>query len=303
MPAYVPTGITSIANLALAEIGQMPIGDIDDNNSNSAQHCAANFWQVVRQVGRAHNWNCLQRRQNLVQLTLPGGYSGDCTAIGWRGCAPTTLPPYWLANTAYTGGTLVTYGEAIYYCLQAYTSTDWFINDMTGGYWAQIYSTFLGPYTPGEANGYEWNFGYVLPNDYLLITELNGNDCRFGRGVGSLYELFIYQTTNPGDQSISNVGTLFADAPYANVKYTALIQDPTIWDPLFVDAVATLLAAKISTPLRGDDGKMANMLRERYMREILPNAMMKDAGERKERRYDPTRDSDFLASRWRSTNG
>ena len=302
MPSYAPTGPTDICNLALQEIGQKPIGDIDDQNSTSAQACAASFWQVVKQVGRAHNWNCLQKRTALTQLALPGGYSGDCTAIGWRGGAPTVPPPYWTANTPYVGGTLVTYGEAIYYCLQAYTSTAWFINDMTAGYWAQIYSSFLGPFFPGTANGYEWNFGYVLPPDYLLITELNGTDCRYGKGVGSLYEIFVYQTTN-ADQSVSNVMTLFANAPYANVKYTALIQDTTVFDPLFVDCVSVLLASKIATPLRGDDGKRGNELRERYMKELLPNAMLKDSGERKERRYDPTKESVFLASRYNSTNG
>ena len=31
--------------------------------------------------------------------------------------------------------------------------------------------------------------------------------------------------------------------------------------------------------------------------------LLKDAGERKDRRYDPTRESNFLRSRWNSTNG
>jgi hypothetical protein len=299
---FAPLSPTDICNKALGKMGQQAIGDIDDQNSSAAQQCAANFWQVIREVGRAHNWNCLQRRVPLPQLSLPGGYSGDCTAIGWRGGAPATLPPYWLANTAYLGGNLVTYGEAIYYCLQANTSSAWFVNDMTSGLWAQIYSTFLGPYSPGRANGYEWNYGYVLPPDYLLITELNGNDCRRGRGEGSLYELFVYQTANP-DGSASNVQALFCNDPFADVKYTALIQDTTIFDALFVNCVATLLAAAVSTTLRGDDGKMRMALEQEYASNILPNAMLKDSGERKERRYDPTKESNFLRSRYGSTAG
>ena len=302
MPAYAPLSATDIANKALGKIGQQAIMGIDDANSTAAQQCSANFWQIVREVGRAHNWNCLQRRNPLTQLSLPGGYSGDCTALGWRGCAPTTLPPYWLANTAYLGGNLVTYGEAIYYCLQANTSSAWFINDITGGLWAQIYSTFLGPFGPGSANGYEWDFGYVLPSDYLLITELNGNDCRRGRGEGSLYELFVYQTANP-DGSSSNVQALFCNTPFANVKYTALIQDTTIFDAHFVNCVATLLGAAISTTLRGDDGKMRMQLEQAYTSSILPSAILKDSGERLLRRYDPTKESQFLRSRYGSTNG
>lgn len=301
MAAYAPVGPTQIANLALGKVGQQPISDIDDQNSPSAQQCAANFWQIVRQVARAHNWNCLQKRRSLTQLSLPGGYSGDCTAIGWRGCAPTVLPPYWTANTAYVGGNLVTWGEAIYYCLQANTSSAWFLNDVTSGYWAQIYSTFLGPLYPGSANGYEWNYAYVLPSDYILINELNGISLLTG-DVGDLYELFTFETVN-ADQSVSNVLALFTDAPYANVKYVALVQDPTLWDPQFVDCVATMLAAQISTTLRGDDGKLALQLEEKYLKQLLPAAMMKDANERKLPRYDPTQESTFLAARYRSTNG
>lgn len=303
MPAYAPVGQTQIACLALGKVGQQAIQDIDDSNSNSAQQCAANFWQVVRQVARAHNWNCLAKRRALTQLALPGGYSGDCTVIGWRGCAPTVLPPYWAANTAYAGGELVTWGEAIYYCLNAYTSSDNFINDVTSGYWAQIFSRFLGPLYPGTANGYEWNYAYVLPNDYVLVTELNGIPLLLpSLEVTSLYEIFTFETVN-ADQSISNVMALFTDAPYANIKYTALVQDPTLWDPQFVDCVATLLAAQISTTLRGDDGKRAGELESLYLNRLLPAAMMKDANERKLPRYDPTVESNFLASRYRSTNG
>lgn len=302
MPAYVPSGQTEIANLALGKVGQQAIQSIDDATSNAAQLCAANFWQVVRQVGRAHNWNCLQKRRSLAQLSLPGGYSGDCTAIGWRGCAPTTLPPYWAANTSYVGGNLVTWGEAIYYCLNSYTSSDNFLNDVTSGYWAQIFSTFLGPLYPGTANGYEWAYAYVLPPDYLLINELNGICLLYGAPTGSLYEIFTYETIN-ADNSISTVMALFANAPYANIKYTGLVQDPTIWDPQFVDCVATLLAAQISTTLRGDDGKRASELESLYLNRLLPAAMMKDANERKLLRYDPTTESNFLAARYRSTYG
>lgn len=296
-----PLSQTDIANLALAEIGQQPISSIEDTTSNAARICSSVFWHCVGKVGRSHNWNCLQRRQDLTQLNLPGG-GEDSTAIGWRGCAPTTLPPYWLANTNYVGGNLVTWGQAIYYCLQANLSSGNFVNDVTLGLWAQLYSTFLGPFSPGHANGYEWNYGFVLPQDYLLITELNGNDCRRGLGIGSLFELFTYRTANP-DQSQSNVMALFCNAAVANVKYTALIPDTTLYDECFVDAVAMFLAAKVATTLRKDDGKMSSNLRNRYKMDVLPEAILKDSGERKERRYDPTKESNFLRSRWNSTNG
>lgn len=303
MASYSPLGPTDICNLALQDIGSMPITDIDDTSSNAALACSAAFWQSVRECGRAHDWNCLKKRApNLAPLPpFPVG-NGQSPPIGWPGCQPTVPPPYWLPNTVYLGAQLVTYGNAIYYCLMGYTSSTNFINDLTDGFWAQEYSSF---YAGGQGNTggqYEWNFAYGLPADYLLITELNGQDCRERRGIGSLYEIFVVQIVNQ-DQSISNKLTLFCNAPTANVKYTAFIQDTTIFDPLFVGAVAILLASKVASQLRKDDGRLAEQLRGRFVNEVLPNAKLKDAGERKDRRYDPCSESAFLRSRYRSTNG
>lgn len=305
---YAPLGITDIANLALLEIGQQQIDDIDDTNGEAPVACRAAFWQSVRQVGRAHNWNCLKKRTKLVQLVFPQNSScsfGQGTSIGWPGCYPSSMPPYWLPNTVYAGGTLATYGQAIYYSLAPFgpqLSSNNFINDLTDGLWAQLYSA-IRPNGFGPASGlYEWGFGYALPSDYLLINELNGVDCRFGNGIGDLFEIFINQTTNT-DGTISSVCALFCDKPWADVKYTALIQDPTMWDPLFIDCVVVLLASKIATQIRGDDGKMASALTAKYREITLPTARLKDAGESKLPRYDPTKESNFIRSRWGSTAG
>lgn len=306
MAAYSPPGLTDVANLALMEVGCQPIDDIDDLNGESPAAIRAAFWPSFREIGRSHPWNFLRLRRNLTQLVFPGGSSAyDCaTSFGWPGCQPSTLPPYWLANTAYTGGTLVTYGEAIYYCLQAYTSSDNFINDMSAGLWAQIYSTFLGGNWGADNGLYAWKYGYALPDDFLLMNELNGVSCVYGRGrdVGDLYEIYTNQTTN-GDETISSNRALFCDECYADIKYTGIVQDPTLWDPMFINALAVLIASKISTQIRGDDGKMALQLRGKYLGDALPRAKMTDAGEGKPMRYDPTRESNFLASRWRSTAG
>lgn len=308
MPDFAPLSPTDIGNMALAEIGQNPIGSIDDNTSNASRQCARFFWSSVAKVAREHNWNCLQRRIALTQLALPTASSSDGTSFGWTCGQPSSWPPYWLPNTVYTGGTLVTWGQAVYYCLNGYTSTDNFLNDVTMGFWAQLYQPFIANQGgPGGQNGYEWNYGYALPSDYILLTELNGNMCWGGygtqmRGVGDLYEIFVYQTANP-DESVSNVRALFCNEPFANVKYTALIQDTTLFDPHFADAVAVFLASKIATPLRADDGKLAAVLRQRYTHEVLPAALMKDSGERKFYRYDPTAESNFLRSRFGGPNG
>lgn len=308
MAAYSPPGLTDVANLALLEIGAQPIEDIDQENGESAPACRSAIWQAVREVGRSHNWNCLKLRANLTQLTFgPASSAYGGTAIGWPGCQPSVPPPYWLPNTLYTGGTLVTYGQAIYYFLGPMgpaVSSNNFLDDVSAGLWAQLYSSFFQS-SFGPAGGkYEWQFGYALPSDFLLVDELNGVSSRSGagKGVGSLYEVYINQTKN-ADQTISSVGALFCNTPYADLKYTALIQDPTVWDPLFVGCVAVLLGSKIATLIRGDDGKMAASLKSKYDSSTLPWAILKDSGERKDYRYDPVKESNFIRSRWNSTNG
>jgi len=307
MSQYAPLSVTDICNLALFELGIQPIDDIDQTNGTAAGVLRTAYWQCLREIGRSHPWNCLRKATSLTALVVPGlaGSASSCyEAFGWPGCRPSTLPPYWAANTYYAGGTLVTWGEAIYYSLYNQTSGTNFVQDMTNGLWAQIYSTFI---SWGGATGglYPWSFAYALPNDFLLLNVLNENDCwgRYGnQGVGDLYEIYVNQTTNQ-DQTISSVSALFTDEPYANIEYTALVQDPTVYDPMFISALALLVASKVATVLLGDDGKQAAALRQRYLLDALPNAKMRSAGERKVPRYDPTRESNFLRARWRSTNG
>ena len=311
MADFVPLSQTDVCNLALALVGQHPIDDIDQTNGNAAPACRAAFWPAVTEVGRSHPWNCLRLQQRLTALSFPNASSANScyTSFGWPGCRPSTLPPYWTANTVYAGGTLVTWGETIYYALYDQTSSTNFINDVTAGLWAQIYSTFIS-YDQGADGGlYPWAFGYALPEDFLLLNELNGVNCRggagawgSGSGVAGLYEIYVNKVTN-ADNTISTARALFTDQPFANVQYTGLVQDTTVWDPLFVDCVSVLLASRIATTLRGDDGVMALQLKQEYIRTTLPLAKVKDAGEGKRHRYDPTRESNFIRARYRSTVG
>lgn len=291
---YAPASITDICNLSLEEIGVQSISDIDDVGSTAAGYCRQAFWQAVREVARSHDWNCLTKRAVLPLL-------GSAVT----GVVPPVTPPYWTPSTLYTAtgaGTYVTYGTASYLCMITHTSSTNFINDLTAGDWAQTFMRSSVTSVQGNAgSNYEWNYAYGLPNDYILLTELNGVDVRWRRGVGSLYELYVTQVTN-ADQSISSVMSLYCNDATAVVKYVAMVEDPTIWDSLFVGCVAILLASKISTQLTSDGGKQSAALLTKYRISALPSARVQDGGESKERRYDPTKESKFLLSRYFGTN-
>ncbi len=130
MPQYAPLSQTDIANLALKEIGQQPIADIDQQQGTAAPACASVFWQSFRELAQEFAWTCLKKRAILTGLSF-GEASSVATAFGWPGCRPSTPPPYWAANTVYVGGTLVTWGEAIYYALYNQTSGTNFIDDIS----------------------------------------------------------------------------------------------------------------------------------------------------------------------------
>ena len=283
-----PLSQTNIANLALAKMGGQPIANIADTNSANAIACNNAWEQAVREVGRSHDWNCIKARDSLDQVAIastPGS----------------TLPPspgVWAAGTAYVAGQQVIESGATYAALSDHTSGAVFTTDLNAGLWEQVgaptpawwTNANLSPFAPTTSGTlYEWLWAYQLPNDFLLLCELNGNDCISAQTDGDLYEL--YQDK------------LFCDFPTADIKYTAYVTDTTKWDAFFTECVAQLLASKIATVLRKDDGNLAARLLMEYHQVILPKARVKNAGERKVRRFDPVAESRWVNSRRFSTNG
>ena len=292
---YTPLDQTAICNLALQKVECLPIDSIDNQNDQKARLCKVAFWQAVREVGRLHDWNCLKKRAELALLT--GQVVGTITTTQTGG-APAVINN-WLPNTAYTTNDWVVFNGAAYTCAVSHTSSTGFVNDVYAGDWIQQFG-YPQPVVGNAGDMYEWKYAYGMPGDYLLLVELNGNDCLWGRGVGSLYE--IYASQMQANLS-SHVLSLYCNEPTAVVKYVALIEDTTIYDPLFVGAVATFLASKVVTPIKKDGSAMEAKLLEEFYQVTLPQAMLRDGGERKERRYDPTKSSNFLRARQRGLVG
>jgi hypothetical protein len=282
----------NLCNLALGKMGAQPITSINDLTSQSAIACNNFFQQTFLEVARSHPWNCLKRRQVLAQLPASVNPPVDPNTTP----APSTP---WAPFTVYTAAQFVTYGLYYYQCLVGYTSTNNFINDLTAGYWFQSdIATYQSAYaTSGSGTLFGWAYGYALPADYILVTALNGNSVDDYEALSDEYDIYIVQSTNGSNQL-----ALFTDQATADVEYVANITDITMWDPLFSAAFVCLLASYLSTALRKDDGKLYNLLREQYTRDYLPKARVKDAGEKKPRRYYPVSESRFVLSRWNSTN-
>jgi hypothetical protein len=265
--------------MALAKVGATTITSLDDTTSTSAIVCKSNLQLSIQEVGRSHNWNCLTKSVVLTAVTQD--------PINTNGLPAGTTP--WAVNTVYAANAYVTYGNALYQALIGNTSTYSFVNDLTAGFWFEtdvFNSDPFGEIDCGGGGNYPsgWAYKYSLPSDFILLSSLNDQYCDQAEIQYEIQGLFLY-----------------TNSTQAVIKYVAYITDSTIYDSLFTSALVFMLASRIATTLRQDDTAIADKMVTFYLK-ALRDARVKDAGERKPRRFSPVNNSRFVASRYFSTN-
>lgn len=125
----------------------------------------------------------------------------------------------------------------------------------------------------------EWEKEFQLPSDCLRVLSLNG--C----GPHDRSDYFEIQ----GKKLLTNEGT-------AIIKYVARVTDGSFYHPLFVGALACLLASMIAKPLTGDSAAAQGLLTE-YARLTGPEARRVDAYIGHRRPALPAQTSELVASR------
>lgn len=279
---------TDICNLSLMRLGQRKIQSISDPTDPNAIACDVAWLSALGEVGRDTPWNCLKTRAALVQL------APDPSSPAANPDIPSSATQ-WAPGQNYAVNAYVLFGSPayLYQCLIANTSGSSFTNDLTKGYWFQT-DLFSPNYLtmPGNASTlYEWPYAYGLPNDFLLLTELNGQSCwsiSGGNTFGSLYE--IYKKA------------LYCKTSTADIKYNQLTTDTTNFDANFIRALELKIAELISTTCRKDDASLGMKMRGLY-EQAIQRARTKNAGEAQPRRYNIVSQSRFVGSRYGSTNG
>lgn len=99
---------------------------------------------------------------------------------------------------------------------------------------------------PPDATGYH-NLVHTLPTDCLRVLEVNSPGWTLrGRSI-------------------------FCPAATVRLRYIADVEDTTLFDPLFAEALATRLACKLCVPLTGST-TARQLLTEEYNRITLPSA-------------------------------
>lgn len=123
---------------------------------------------------------------------------------------------------------------------------------------------------PGERSK-EWAHVYALPVDCLtpLYIEPSGRALTAGRGDAFLWPSEAVTppvTLRPAqatpDFEVRTGRRILSDQPEAALIYTARIDDPTRFDPLFVEALSWRLAADLASALKGDVRRRQEALRE-----------------------------------------
>ena len=131
-----------------------------------------------------------------------------------------------------------------------------------------------------------WDYAYQLPVTFLRLVKLNG---------------ISYRGEESDDHELEG-SKLLTDAETANIEFIAYKEETADYDPLFVKAIVAKLAAEIALPIRQDEGLAARLMQE-FEQLALPKGRIKTAGERKGARFNPSQDSNFVNSRFYSTNG
>ena len=126
----------------------------------------------------------------------------------------------------------------------------------------------------------EWDYAYQLPVDCLRVVQLNGYEPNERKGEFSV----------EADQ-------LLTDAEEAAIRYVGRVTDGSFYHPLFVHALATMLASRLAGPLTGSRNLPSELLQE-YEALTGPKARMADAFEERIVRKMPWVNSDLVAARF-----
>ncbi len=104
------------------------------------------------------------------------------------------------------------------------------------------------------APAFEFAFSYTLPADCLKVTEYNGAST--DTSTLSLFEAqIIFHYRVEGRKLLTNDGQV-------KIVYISRVTDPNIWDAMFYQALAAMLASKLASAITKDEKKTLAKMQE-----------------------------------------
>lgn len=109
---------------------------------------------------------------------------------------------------------------------------------------------------------YKWSAAYQLPNDFLRLSEIEGEDAWVPK---EFFDIHGKTLLIGRDDEIDDLPDVL------NIEYICRLEDSILFDPLLIEAISVKLAAKTGRILTGSDQVAADMLRQ-YEQIVMPRA-------------------------------
>ena len=118
----------------------------------------------------------------------------------------------------------------------------------------------------------QWGYAYQRPTDCLKV--------RWVRPAYSEDDLALTRQQEISHQYEAEAQRIYCNLSPAFLRYTAMITDPSLFPPLFVDALSWHLATRLAMPLTRDPKVRAEAFQMAQM--MTGQAQMSDANEERE---------------------
>lgn len=113
-----------------------------------------------------------------------------------------------------------------------------------------------------ETPTYKWTAAYQLPSDFIKLIEVDRVDA---------WNPHEYLDVQAGKLYMFRTEDYETASDTVDIEYIKRVTDTTLYSPLFVDALAHAVAARVCRKLTGSDQK-AGQLMEQLEKVILPEA-------------------------------
>ena len=274
---------TDIANLALSKLGQPAITSIDDTEDRDARLCKLHYDHALKEALRSHFWGFAMTCPQLSSVAfVVATISGDLT----QGVDddPVTFPELMDAgDEIWTSDGNADAPDAGTWYRFTRSSPTWtasvFVDGSETVFWESLPDIedpdgleltpaigASGTATVAFGNSSQilpWGAAWDYPIDMLKLRQLQDSS-------GNKIEKFALRRFN-GKRLIL---TREMDAVFA--EYVQYVDDPDEYDPTFLEAFVTLLAAKVARVITGSEGIEGDM-RQLYESNAMPAARTADS--------------------------
>lgn len=146
-----------------------------------------------------------------------------------------------------------------------------------------------------------WLYAYAMPNNCLQLLAVQEPDASDDftaalssddplRGIGTPAHLV--------ELSPEGAHVIYSDVAAAVARFVQRVDDPTMWSPLFTEAMTWRLAGAVAGPLIKGDGGMRQALRcEEMAGAVLARAKAQDAQQSRQRLMSQPLATSWLAAR------